>query len=205
MAGSYQQLLDEGLESSAVLFNQGNAFMRADRPGEAIASYRQALRLNPRHPAIRANLEAALGETEQSEQPPDLFHRVFFWQDALSYAEKFALTTLLICLTAAAGLAMRFRRHPVATRACWAAGTLTILSLISTLHDWYHFEHVRHGVVITETLARKGNGASYEAAFNQPLGAGTEFTVREQRGDWLHVDLPDADGCWLPESAVTVY
>ena len=55
------------------------------------------------------------------------------------------------------------------------------------------------GVVIeAEVVARKGDSETYEPSFTEPLHAGTEFVLREQRGDWMQVELPDARSCWLP-------
>jgi len=42
---------------------------------------------------------------------------------------------------------------------------------------------------------------TYEASFKDPLHAGTEFVLVEQRNDWLHVELPDGRRCWLPAQA----
>ena len=60
VAGRYQQLIDDGLQSGAVLYNQGNAWMRAGQTGRAIACYRQAQRFRPNDPYLSANLQHAL-------------------------------------------------------------------------------------------------------------------------------------------------
>ena len=62
-AGLYQAILDRGYQSGAVLYNQGNAFMRAGQRGRAIACYRQAQRYRPRDPYLDHNLRYALGSS----------------------------------------------------------------------------------------------------------------------------------------------
>ena len=51
-------------------------------------------------------------------------------------------------------------------------------------------------------MARKGDGLSYEPAFQQPLHAGAEFRLRERRGTWLFVELRNGASCWLPQESV---
>ena len=50
--------------------------------------------------------------------------------------------------------------------------------------------------------ARKGDADTYEAAFTEPLHAGTEFVLVEDRGDWVQAELSDGRRCWLPARAV---
>ena len=61
----YQAILDRGYVSGVVLYNQGNAFMRAGQRGRAVAAYRQARRYLGPDPFLEANLAYALGN-----QPP---------------------------------------------------------------------------------------------------------------------------------------
>lgn len=55
----YQAVLKENGYSPAVLFNLGNAELRAGRPGDAILDYERARWLAPRDPDIAANLRFA--------------------------------------------------------------------------------------------------------------------------------------------------
>ena len=58
------------------------------------------------------------------------------------------------------------------------------------------------GVVLSQqVVARKGDGASYEPSFEDPLHAGTEFLLIETRGDWRHIELPDGRRCWIPANS----
>ena len=59
----------------------------------------------------------------------------------------------------------------------------------------------RH-VMDTSVVARKGNSASYEPSFTEPLHAGTEFNILEERSDWVHVELMDGHRSWLPNMAI---
>ena len=76
----------------------------------------------------------------------------------------------------------------------------------SAAYDWQRFDNTRHGVVIqAQTIARKGNGPSYEPAFEEPLGEATEFRLAEQRGDWLLIRLPGGGEGWIEQKAAVTY
>ena len=58
-AAAYGKLIDSGVVSAAVYFNQGNAFFRMSQIGRAIVAYHRAERLAPRDRELRANLQIA--------------------------------------------------------------------------------------------------------------------------------------------------
>src|SRR5690606_41205497 len=80
-----EQLIQGGTVSPAVLYNQGNALLRLGRLGEAIARYRQALRLSPRDPDVIANLELARSRVE-GESHPAIGWRALAWLSANEWA-----------------------------------------------------------------------------------------------------------------------
>ena len=207
VANRYQAILDRGVLSGAVLYNQGNAWMRAGETGRAIASYRQAYRYRPRDSHLAANLRSALASTSVPPPATPLVGYLFFWQDWLSYPEKFTLSTVLLMVTLVAATLVQFEGCRIAGRRCGAlSGLLLILALFSTGWDWYRFERTEHGVVITdEVTARKGNSENYEPAFTELLREGAEFQVLERRGDWLHIRLGGSGDAWLEDRDTVTY
>ncbi len=205
-ARQYQEIIDDGFESGAVFYNQGNAWMRAGEIGRAVAAYRRAKRYRPRDPYLDANLRSALAG-RGSTSDTSIADYVVFWQDSLSYPEKFLLTTVLLVLTLATGLGRHWQRRRVLFRRLFVtAAVLLTLSAVSTARDWHRFERTKHGVVITkETVARKGNSDNYEPAFTEPLTEGTEFTLVESRDEWLHVRLGDSGDGWIAARDAVVY
>jgi tetratricopeptide (TPR) repeat protein len=205
-AGLYQAILDRGCRSGAVLYNQGNAFMRAGQTGRAIACYRQAQRYRPRDPFLDHNLRYALG-AKASSKPSSLLDYFFFWQRWISYAAKFRLLAAMALVTFALGLAALLAAdRKTLAYAAWVALAASCLMAASATYDWYRFDAVQHGVVTAEqTVARKGNGQSYAPAFTQPLAEGTEFRVVERRHSWLLIRLPADQEGWVRGDDVVVY
>ncbi|MEQ9409758.1 MAG: hypothetical protein RIK87_18625 [Fuerstiella sp.] len=204
-ASMYQEILDDGFRSGVVLYNQGNAWMQAGRPGRAIAAYRQARYYLPRDPYLQANLNQALPrESDQAGKP--LLDYLFFWQQMISYYEKGVLCTVLLGLALVLTLASQLGWQPTLTRrAGFVTLAVTLLVGLSFARDWVKIEQTRHGVVIAETMARKGGADSYDPAFNQALAEGTEFVVQAEQNDWLHIQIPDSGEGWIPRRAAVTW
>jgi len=206
-AALYQEILDRGVVSGALLYNQGNAFMRAGQRGRAIACYRQALAYRPRDPQLRANLQLALGPGTALQPPRAVLDYVFFWQDWIGYRGKVVATAWAASVAFVLGLlALGVSPRRWFRRGGWTALGVTAVLAASAAYDWYRFEHLQHGVVIqAQVVARKGNADSYDPAFNEPLKEGAEFQVLERRGSWLKIQLTGGLAGWVPDAAVTAY
>lgn len=197
-AALYQEILDAGVVSGVVLYNQGNAFMRGGQRGRAVACYLQARRYRPRDPYLDANLQSALDEGGLPAPRKPVVEHLLFWLDWISYPDKFALTTyggLATLLLAVAGL---IRRQRLLNYLAAATLAVTLALAVSAVYDWYRFGYLQHGVVIRDQIvARKGNADSYEPAFNKPLAEATQFLLIDRRGTWLLIRLPEAQEGWI--------
>ncbi len=94
-AASYERLLKGGQVSAALYFNLGNAAFKSSQIGRAIAAYRQAQRLAPRDPDVRANLQFARNQVQGPTLP------VGRWQRWLN---RFTLNEWTVMAAAAAWL-----------------------------------------------------------------------------------------------------
>ena len=210
VAGQYDQLLVNGLVSGVAFYNQGNAWMRAGETGRAIAAWRQSQRYRPRDPYLNANLQSALMSCQsQASVAPEtgVAGYVFFWQNLLSYPEKFFLATVLLTVLCLSSLLNQFLApHQILNRLTVFVGVLFVVAAISATWDWQRYDQTTSGVVVLKEIeARKGNSESYEAAFTAPLSEGSEFVVLEERTDWLNIRIPGLDTAWIPSGAAAVF
>jgi hypothetical protein len=205
VASMYQEMIDDGAVSGIVFYNQGNAWMLAKQRGQAIAAYRQAQRYRPRDPYLDANLQYALGPAASAHRP--VLETVLFWQNWLSYPEKFygaagaAVLTFCFAIVAIFSSWQRLWKRLVL-----AGAAITAVLIISAAYDWYRFDYVKHGVTVqADVVARKGNAESYEPALNEKLSEGTEFRLLERRGDWLLIQLPGGQEGWIVDRMAITY
>lgn len=210
VAGRYERLLADGFVSGVVYYNLGNAWMRAGETGRAIAAWRQSQRYRPRDVYLSANLQSALtaaGSTEPVHPHTGVAGYVFFWQNWLSYQEKFYAATALLMAACVAVLAQSLlRHHRVAHRFTVGCGLLFLVLAASAAWDWQRFDRTTHGVVVQDNVeARKGNSESYETAFTEPLPEGSEFVVLEERADWLNIQINGLGTAWIPARAAVTW
>ncbi|MFO0949300.1 MAG: hypothetical protein U1D30_25880 [Planctomycetota bacterium] len=206
-ASLFQEVLDSGTVNGAVLYNQGNAFVRAGEYGRAIASYRQAQRYLPRDNRLAANLEFAKEKAGLPHAEPSTWNRLCFWHGWLGYHEAFLAMGSFGTLAFALGIVpVIWPTRRFLERLALVSLTACLILGIAATTMWLDYDHWTHGVITAEEVtARKGNGESYQPAFKLPLTQGTEFTLVERRGDWLLVHLADGNDGWVKESATTLY
>jgi tetratricopeptide (TPR) repeat protein len=204
-AAAFEALLADGTQNGAIYYNLGNAYVRAGDMGRAIAAYRKARVFRPRDPFLEANLKHALSLApgRLSDPPKPWWNGMFFWSDWLSCGEKFH--ALLGCFLMAFLLACARLRWPLRGAAWGVAGLIVVATLLSVdaAITYDQINNSRRAVVVQETVARKGNSASYEPAFDQPLKDGAEFTIIECRGDWVFGRFDGVGDGWLRQEVIT--
>ena len=132
-----------------------------------------------------------------AEPPAPWWTHVLFWSGVLSFPEKVYAAFAGYLLAALAALAVTVLRRP---RVWWTSGALVIVAAVLSIDGGLAFGELawsRHGVVTTETIARKGIGKDYEPAFDQPLEDGAEFTILSENGDWLFGHFEGIGDGWL--------
>lgn len=204
VASMYQEMIDEGAVSGAIFYNQGNAWMNAKQPGRAIAAYRQAQRYRPRDPYLEDNLQYALGSGVSSRRL--VIETILFWQNWLSYPEKFYAVAVAAAVTFCFAVIALFASRRLWRRLIFGSAVVATLLIVSAGYDWYRFDYVTHGVITqSDVVARKGNAESYEPAFSEKLSEGTEFRLLERRGDWLLIRLPGGQEGWIDQRTAVTY
>lgn len=200
-AAGFAALVDAGVRNGKLCYNLANAYLQSGDVGRAILNYRRAERLLPRDPRIDANLRAARS-LRRNDIPPSaeraFLQTFFFWHYKTSLrARYFAAIAfyVLFWLVLTLRIATRRRSLIYAVVPClliWVA-----LASSVAIETGQHSRH-REGVIVADdVVARKGNGESFEPQFDQKLYQGVEFNLLEGRGDWLHVQLPDAKSGWI--------
>lgn len=190
-----------GIKNGKLYYNIGNTYFLMDDLGQAILNYRRAERLIPNDPNLRHNLEFAISKKrdniKEKQQTRVLKTFLFFHYD-LSFQERFIIFISLFSLFWA-GMCLRLFTKRIITR--WilvCAGILCLFFLVSLSVEIMPGWNKKEGVILAEeVVARKGNGKNYRHSFKEPLHAGTEFIMIEERSDWLQIELKDGRTCWI--------
>jgi len=197
-----------GVENGKLYYNLGNIwFLRGDL-GRAILNYLRAEQYIPNDVHLHQNLAFVRQQRTDSFRESEarkLLKTLFFWHYDFSSHTRltlFAIAYLLLWGLAAARLYWKRPELTVAAGACALVAGLFFLSL--TVESSRYWNAPKGVVIAGESIGRKGDGETYQPSFSDPLHAGTEFTVRDDRGSWILVALPDERTCWLPRGDVAL-
>ena len=209
-AVGYQRVIQAGIRDARVYYNLGNALYRLDKLGPAILAYETALKLAPSDERIRDNLEhvAAQRIDEVSEGPIEAgpLTALWSWHGRLSpglVTAGFALAWLLFnsCLALAIfPVSARLRRVSSYLLAVSLVGVLMAALLLGPLI--YRRDAVVRGIVIQERVDLQsvpGGGVTLTTVHE-----GLAVRVRDTRGDWLEIILPNGIRGWVARSSVGI-
>jgi tetratricopeptide (TPR) repeat protein len=202
----FEQIIREGgIENGKLYYNVGNAYFRTRDIGRAIANYRRAQDLIPHDANVAQNLEFARSRRADRIEVParqKVAQSLFFWHYDLTARTKATLLAWFLLTGWGAAAGRLFYPRPSLIWIAGTGGVLAVLFLGSLLLDARAEATVREGVIVApEVVARKGDSETYEPSFKEPLHAGTEFRIREEREGWTQAELGDGRTCWLPEKA----
>lgn len=202
----FRRIVEQGdVHNGRLYYNIGNAYFRMEDLGRAILYYRRAAQYIPDDLNLAQNLKYArrrrLDKIEEREKTKVL-KTLFFWHYDLSSRSRvllFCVAFVPLWFLAAVRL---FRRS------VWGDWVLVVLALLAVLLfgslvvEWAGARRERPGVVLSpQVVARKGDSETYEPSFTEPLHAGTEFVLMQERGSWYQIRLMDGRRCWVPARA----
>lgn len=203
----FERIAQEGgIENGKLYYNIGNAYFRMKDIGRAILNYRRAELYTPNDTNLQQNLAYALQRRQdviEVEAQRKVMETLFFWHYDISASTR--AWTFAVAFASAWGFAalLLFLPRPWIKWCAGIAAVLAVMLLASLIVEAGTTGKVRNGVIIADSsIARKGDSESYEKSFQDPLHAGTEFELLEDRGNWLNIALADGRQCWLPSADV---
>ena len=191
----YEKIIQTGTVSVPVYFNLGNAFLKSGQVGRAIVAYRNAERLSPRDPDVRANLQFARDQTGGGTSPSR--DRWKNWITKLTLNEWAVFASLVVSLWFLFLAARQWKREwknsfRVVNAVLGLSGALLILCLLAA----FRYKSEQSFVcVVREAVVRLGPFDESPSAFT--LRDGIEVTVLDKKDDWLQVSAPSQRTGWL--------
>ena len=202
-----EHIVTEGnIHNGKLFYNIGNIYFRMEDIGRAILNYRRAEAFIPHDDNLQRNLETArlkrLDRVE-TKQETKILRTVFFWHYDVSTGTRSRIFAVcFLCAWALGGVRLLRKRASLD----WLLGgsaLLAVLLFASLMCELTVERRSRSGVVVArEVVARKGDSDTYEKSFTDPIHAGTELELLEDRREWYQVELADGRRCWLPASSV---
>jgi tetratricopeptide (TPR) repeat protein len=201
-AGAYSKLIEQGSAPSALYFNLGNASFKSGQVGRAIAAYREAERLSPRDPDVRANLQHVRDQVQGPTLRP---HRAQRWLGRLAANEwtVAAAGALWLALLLAGAIQFRPTLKPKLRGLILLSG-LAAIPLIACAGLALSQELARNAVVIAREAPVR-NGPLDESQTSFTVHDGAELRILDQKNDWLQVTADGTRIGWIKAGLVLVH
>ena len=200
-AAAYEQLIESGKVSSALYFNLGNAYFKSGQLGHAVAAYRDAEKLTPRDPEVRANLQFVRG---QVQGPSLVATGAQHWLAALTINEWAIFAAVVLWLWLCLFILIQFRpglARPLRTL-LWLGGVAT-LALCGCLAAASSISSAKTAIVVAHDVVLH-NGPLDEAPGGTTVHDGAELSVLDTKNDWLQVRVDNTRIGWLKRDQVVV-
>jgi hypothetical protein len=204
---AYQKIVDQGeVRNAGLYYNLANAYLLKGDIGRAILNYRRAATLDSSDVNIQKNLAFARSrrvDTVEVGAERRVLETLFFWHYDFALRTKFLLACLFFAATCMGLIAtIWLGRGPLVSTVTVLAGVLLVCFFTSVIVETSHRANTRYGVItVPEVIARQGDGPNYPPSFKDPLHAGTEFKLIEQRPGWMHIVLSNRAEAWIPDAA----
>jgi len=199
-AAGYEQLVATGSISPALYFNLGNAYFKSGQIGRAIAAYRQAERLTPRDPDVRANLQFARAQVAGPTMRADLLQRSL---GTLSLNEWTGLGAGALWITFGLLAWRQILPSFAAALRNWTllAGAVA-LTLCVTVSLAFTQNPARDSVIVSAREITIRNGPFDESPSAFTANDGAELRLLDRKDDWLQVTDGTRRIGWLKRDAV---
>ncbi|MFO1499147.1 MAG: tetratricopeptide repeat protein, partial [Verrucomicrobiota bacterium] len=200
-ATAYEALIQH-TPSSALYFNLGNAYFKKGEPGEAIACYLLARRLDPRDPDIRANLRFARDSVGTRSPKAGRLDR---WLALFTMNELTVASAVVVWLWFGL-LALAYIRRDWAKSLRSSQVLVGILAALMVIWQAVAMRQrigAREAVVISKEAVIR-YGPFEEAQSFYTLHAGSELVLLNRKGDWLNVSDSASRAGWVQSRQVKV-
>jgi tetratricopeptide (TPR) repeat protein len=203
-AAAYEEILAGGVESGAVHFNLGNAYLKAGDVGRAVLGYERARRLVPGDPDVAANLEFARELARDVVEPSVVQRLLFPLADRVS-TNGLALAALVawwvLWVSLAVGVLLPAGAGSARSVAV-VAGLGCALVATSGIYRWWTIERPTFAVVVArdDVSVRSEPTPSATALF--VARPGTVVVVDRTREASSLVTSRDGRRGWLESSAL---
>ncbi len=210
-AADLQTLIDaQGLHTPGLYHALGNVYTLVGENGYAVLAYRRGEQIDPSDPRLRDSLDAARGQVGISIEP-DTGHRVVaLLMNCRGHISRSLLWMIFVAGFVGGWILLGARvvlgtPRWVSTTGIWVF-VASLVPLITLGTEWALNQGSEQVVIVqTNTIARAGPDDSiYDPVYAEPLDAGTEGELLEQRDGWSRLELRDGTEGWVPTDTLAM-
>jgi len=203
-AADIQRAIDtEGLVAAGAYQALGNAYMLTEDYGQAVLAFRRGEQIAPTDPRLRDSLKFAREQVAISVTPSTTNRIMTLLMSWRGVVPRTLLWAIFVSCFSLAWLMLIARTLFAAPRwfsvsALWFLG-LALVPFAALSAEWKLYKNPNDAVLMQgQVIARSGPDDSiYDPVYAEPLDAGTEAVIAEQRDHWARLVLADGSECWV--------
>lgn len=204
----YNKILDEGMHSSELYFNMGNACFKNNNLPEAILYYEKALKLSPNDEDIKYNLRISNSMiVDKIENVPQLFYKQwwnYFYE--LFNTNTWAIISIVVWILFLISLGFFLLSRSRATKKL--IFYLTVLIFIAALgsfglasQKYYYSTKNKEAIIFTPTITVKSSPTKNSVDLFV-VHEGTKVKIIDKLDNWNKVKINDGSIGWLPSGSM---
>lgn len=204
----YEGLINKAYFSDDLHYNLANAYFKSNRLAKAILHYEKALKINPSNADAAYNLAIANEKTvDRIEAIPELF--IYRWWKSifnLFSADLWSKIALFFFVIALAGISLYWFLSAINIR---KIGFFTaVIALFLALFSWFmamqqnNYLNKLNFAIIIEPTVNIISSPSPGSSTLFVLHEGTKVKVKDEKGEWYNVSLPNGNEGWIKKSLV---
>ena len=200
---TYEEILNDGYEGTALYYNLANSYYRIGKLGYAILNYERALKLSPTDEDVKHNLAFANLSTIDRIQPLPKFFIFDIWEAVLglfsvngwSYFAYFLYITFLLFIAYYFFAKTIFQQKAILFS---GLGVLIILTLtVSLLVVKVNRETTeKNGVIVVQSVTVK-TSPDIKSTDTFVIHEGIKIKLEDKLDDWVKISLADGKVGWL--------
>lgn len=199
----YEELLSDGLVSSKLYFNLGNAYFKEHQIGEAILNYHRALRLSPGNEDIQYNLQVAEKHTKDSiEAIPEFF--VKSWMRNIRHlmsGNAWTLLSLVVLVLMLGSVLFYLLSRRLIWRKVGFYGTVVMLLLLILTTSFAAADRretiARSSAIIMREAVAIKSSPDPSATDLFILHEGTMVEISNRLDNWCEITIADGKKGWM--------
>ena len=195
----YDSIQQEGLESSELFYNMGNAYYKLKKWPQSILYYERTLKNNPNYEDAIHNLSLAqLKIIDKIEPIPQLFYQKW-WKNiyTLTSVNIWALLCIIFLWLGLILFIITKLTKPFLNKNYFLIFVLCSIFSFSLSHS-EHQQNVntKHAIIYSASVVIK-SAPSYTSTDIFTLHAGSKVQITDQIGNWIHIQLANGNKGWM--------
>jgi tetratricopeptide (TPR) repeat protein len=199
----YEEILAEGVESSEVYFNLGNAYFKSGELGRSILYYERARKLDPDDEDINFNLKLAYRETiDKIESLPMVFYEEWWKNFVENYPlnrRAVVLLSLVWLFSISSGVYVLVKR-PAYKKFTFILSLLFLFSASATaLVMWKQlrsYDQNRSAIILNPSVYVKSS-PDEDASNAFMLHEGTRIELIDSLSEWSKIRIANGNVGWM--------